>query len=441
MKRKFSKSNKKYNIKLYLLYKSIGADLIFYYIIQYIFYEQCKGFNTSQILFIDALYPICTILLNIPATIIVKRIGKKTGMTLGNILMIISLLITMASRNIIDVIVANAIIAFGICLKRLTESNLFAEIVGIKTKREKKIYSSIESKISRNYYLIDGVTSCFAGMTYVINPYLPIIISIAFLVVATVLSMLFKIPKERKHKRTLRFIREYGREHRKLYKNFKMILKSKRIKAILLFVIFFDGTLYTLYTLRASLLLDSIGMRTEHYTILIAILTVIAGLSSRLQQKINDYFKNKTLSVLAFLIVLSLIIPGVLSILNINVWIIIAISSLMFATQYGVQGTYEVLMSLYIRNFTSEDIRIDVSSVYETFHNISKFIMSIASSILLAFYTIEYNFVILGVVLGIIFFIVLNIMKKNFGLSPEEYDKKDIFEDYSVKVVENMKNI
>ena len=304
-----------------------------------------------------------------------------------------------------------------------------------------KKYKPLINKISRNYYLIDGVTSCFAGMTYVINPYLPIVISIVFLAVATILSRFFRIPKERKHKREVGVVREYVREHRKLYKNFRMILKSKRIKAILLFVIFFDGTLYTLYTLRASLLLDSIGMRTEHYTILIAVLTVIAGLSSRLQQKINDYFKNKTLSVLAFLIVLSLIVPGVVSILNINVWIIIAISSLMFATQYGVQGTYEVLMSLYIRNFTSDDIRVDVSSVYETFHNISKFIMSIVSSILLVFYSIEYNFVILGLALGLIFFIVLNVMKKYFGLSPEEYDKKDIFEDYSVKVVENMKNI
>lgn len=427
------KSIKEYNSKLYLVYKSLGADLLFYYIIQYIFYSEVKHFNASEILFVDALYPVFTILFNIPATIIVEKLGKKNGMILGNILMCISLVIVILARNILEMSIANAVMAFGFCLKRLTESNLLAEIVGITTDEEKKEYSDIVSKANRNYYLIDGVSSFFTGMTFLINPYLPIIISLGFMGVSTILSIFIKTPKTEKSTEKISIAKEFISQCKKIGSSFKTILKSARIKSILIFVLFFDGFLYALYSLRASLLLDSIGMETEKYTILIAFLTILAGFSSTLQQKIRETFKNRTLTLLTVVLISSLIISGVVSLLNINIWVKLIIITVMFALQYGIQGTYEVLMNLYSRNFTSDDIRVEVSSVFELFRNTSQFLISIVASILLGFFSIEYNFLILGIVFGIILFIVLHIIKNYFGLKPEEYSKKDVFENYVSK--------
>lgn len=424
---------KNYNSKLYLIYKSLGADLLFYYIIIYVFLEEIKGFNASQILLLDAMYPVFTILFNIPATILVEKIGKKNGMVFGNIFMGLSLVVIMLATNFIEVVVAYSVMSLGFCLKRLTEANILAEIVGITTEEEKNKYTSIAGKANRNYYLIDGISSFFTGITFLINPYLPIIISLSFLCIATILSMFLKLPKKASKTEKTSIAKEFGNHFKNLITSFKTILKSTRIKSILKFVLFFDGILYALYALRSSLLLDSIGMETEKYTILIAALTIFAGFSSTFQQKIREKLKNKTLTVLSSFLISTLIISGVVCMLNINVLLKIIIIAVMFGIQYGIQGTYEVLISLYIRNFTSDDIRIEVSSVYELFKNISQCGVSLFASILLGFLSVEYNFLILGVVFGIILFIVLHIIKNYFGLKPEEYSKKDVFENYVSK--------
>ena len=52
---------KKYNQKLYKIYKMLSWDLICYYAISFLFLTQAKGLSTSQIIFADAFYPISTL--------------------------------------------------------------------------------------------------------------------------------------------------------------------------------------------------------------------------------------------------------------------------------------------------------------------------------------------------------------------------------------------
>ena len=71
--------NKKKNARLYPVFKMFSCNLLFYYAIAFIFLVYVKNFTPSQVMFTDALLPAFKILLNIPSTIIVDKIGKRNS--------------------------------------------------------------------------------------------------------------------------------------------------------------------------------------------------------------------------------------------------------------------------------------------------------------------------------------------------------------------------
>jgi hypothetical protein len=50
------------NIKLYSLYRIFSYDVFFYYVIYFFFYINVKHLDVSQVLFLEALYPMYGIL-------------------------------------------------------------------------------------------------------------------------------------------------------------------------------------------------------------------------------------------------------------------------------------------------------------------------------------------------------------------------------------------
>ena len=77
------------NIKLYSIYKIFAYDIFFFYAISFFFFITVKHFSVSQILILDALYPIYGIILQIPSGIIVQKFGIKNSMVFGNMLWVV----------------------------------------------------------------------------------------------------------------------------------------------------------------------------------------------------------------------------------------------------------------------------------------------------------------------------------------------------------------
>ena len=69
--------DRKQNQNLYKIYKMISWDLLFYYAISFLFLNQEKGLSTSQIIFADAFYPLFKLILQIPSTILIEKLGKR----------------------------------------------------------------------------------------------------------------------------------------------------------------------------------------------------------------------------------------------------------------------------------------------------------------------------------------------------------------------------
>ena len=287
--------NVKRNVRLFPAYYMFACDFLFFYAIEFVFLTQAKGFSSAQVLLVDALIPLCSIFLNIPLTLFVERIGKRKSLVLGNISMCICLLLIIVSKSLAQVLIAFVFNSIGFCLKNLTETNVLAESIDMKEKAGKSLFSLAYSTGFKNYLILDGITSFFIGLTYAVNPYLPMIISLAFTVIATCLSTCFvKTEHEKKEEKRQRksFIKEYKKEVVDLKTSFIRFIKSGRLSALMLFVFFFQGLGYGSYSVRETMLLDYFEINATTFGIIIASLTILGGLARNDARKITKNAKK-----------------------------------------------------------------------------------------------------------------------------------------------------
>ena len=427
-------NNIKYNVKLFPVYYMFAADYLFFYAIEYVFLAQVKGFSGSQILLLDAMIPLFCLLLDIPLTLFVEKHGKRKSLVVGNICMCICLILMMISTNLAEVIIAFLFNAIGFCFKGLTETNILAESINMKNSKGKSLFAFAYSSGYKNYMILDGITSFFIGLTFAINGYVPIIISLMFIVIATFLSSCFKITereeKERlayKNRPKKSFIKEYKKEVTNLKGAFLKFVKSRRLRALMLFIFLFSGLLYSSYSVRETLLVDYYNIDASTFGLIIAGLTIVGGLSEILQEKIQKIFKNRTFTFISMIFIL-----GYLAIYGITLtdWdpnIKIALTLFLFALHYCSDSLYKCFQNTYQKNFTTNRIRVKISSVFEIIRFLSEFSLALLFSVLVEEFEITQVFLYIGAASLVIFILALLYMRKRFGLRPEQYDKSEIF--------------
>ena len=116
--------NRKYNIKLFPIYKALSWDLLFYYAVSFLFLTQIKGLSASEVLFLDAFYPIFKFVLQIPSTVLVNKFGNRKSLIIGNLFVSGSILAIILGNSMAILIFSQFLSAIGYVLKGLTETNL-----------------------------------------------------------------------------------------------------------------------------------------------------------------------------------------------------------------------------------------------------------------------------------------------------------------------------
>ena len=118
--------NKKYNVKLFPIYKAISWDLLFYYAISFLFLTQVKRLSASDVLFVDAFYPIFKFVLQIPCTFLINKLGNRKCLIIGNLTVASSILALILSNNMIILIFSQFLSALGYALSFVCISLLLA---------------------------------------------------------------------------------------------------------------------------------------------------------------------------------------------------------------------------------------------------------------------------------------------------------------------------
>ncbi len=251
------------------------------------------------------------------------------------------------------------------------------------------------------------------------------IISFMFVIISIILTTRFKEINQSRSNNNEGFKVKILNYKEELETSFKFIFKSHRLQAIMVFTLFFDGLIYTSYTLRESMLTE-LSISPEYFAMIISGLTIISGLFASLQEKIHNKFRNKSLTFIVSVYVPTFILIGVISLLNIPWGVKISLILIMYTIQYSMQSPYHTLSSVYIKNFTSLGIRTKISSTFDLIKSISQILVALFASYLLTITKVGNNFIIIGIIFLITMFIILIYMKSRFGLNPEEYKKEDI---------------
>ena len=429
--------NKRKNIKLFPLYLMFGEDFVFLYAIEFVFLISVKHFEAADVLLVDALIPLFQVLTNVPCTVAINRLGKRKSVIIGNIFMCIFLLALIFGSNVYIILACTIFNAIGFNLKKMTESNILADSINMHEKNGRFFYSTIYSTGYRNYLILDGITSFFTGLTFMINGYMPIVISLALMVVATIVSFFFKptsedeikkLKGEKKQSKKIGVFKEYKLEFVKLFKDFKKIVLSGRMRAFLLLVFLLSGLILGMYSVRETLLTDYFAVDATTFAIILSGWTLIGCFEDHIQEWLAKRFKNRTISFIAYSFLIITILAGVVCLSGIPTNAKLIACVIMFAGQYVLHSAYDVLMISYSKNFTTKELRVKISACYEFVRNISSFLIALLFSFLIRNVDIIPSILIIGGGFMVLLLLANIYINKHFGLKPSKYDKKDVFE-------------
>lgn len=410
------------NAKLYPIYKMFSWDLLCFYSIQFLFYTITKEITTSQVLISNAIYLIAKIVMEIPAVTFSDLYGYRKSLIVGNALVFISMLSLIFLPGFGAIVVLNIISALGYDMKAIAETNLLYD--SVSTKGGEGLYSRIEERGSSWYYYLDGILCLIAGYLFVVNNYIPIYICTLFTLISTIMSFKFQdIHKKQKKEKENIFtvVKEYAVD---LKTSVKFIIKSNRLRAYIIFGTIFYGIIKVIGTYKSEALLAQ-GVSEQEYSTIFAILTLLSGVPTAFSSKFHKKFKNKTLTVMSLIYVITCIVIAI----AINAFtnnIAIPIIILGCAIFKIIESLWYVLEYKYLKNFTTENIRSKISFTFDTISCLGASIMSLLGAWILDVTTINNAFVIVSLVFLIMIVLILDYMKGRIGLKPSQYKKEDI---------------
>ena len=405
---------RKQNMKIYSLYRTISLDLIFYYAIEFLFLTQVKGITPSQTVLSTSFYAIFMIILQIPASVIIDKLGTKKCTVFANVFNTLFIILIMTCGSMYQLIFAQFISALCFSLKDISDGALLNYSIP-ETKKKGDIFSRIEGKGFQNYFFVNSITAVISGFLYVINPYIPITLTLIFTIFSVILSLGFKdIEKTKKQqkKEENKVKRHYIKE---LQEGMKFIIKSQRLRSLFIYAGVSWGVFCLLSTYRSSVLVD-IGTPTQIITAIAAIVGIASSLGSKNQLYFNRKFKNKSLTIILISTTVSTLIGGIIVLLKVPYLINLD------------KGMSLVLVSRYLGNFSSEKILTQIYAANAMVKNLLRAIIGFLGSYLLDITNTANSMVIVGLFLLVVSISLIGYMKTRLGLKPEEYGEDEIYD-------------
>ena len=413
--------DQKMNARLYPIYKRLSWDLLFYYSIIYLFLLQEKNFSASQILLSEAFFTTSCLLLQIPLGLLIDKLKKRNSLIFANCCMCLFILILIFTQNYIHLLIAFFIDAVGYVIKGICETNILYDSLP-KGKKRGSLYSSIDGGASATYYIIDAITSIIAGFTFVINPYLPIILCLLINVISTYLSTKFKETYNNTNEENKNItVKQYFKELKEVT---RFAFTSKRMFCLLLFFGIVSGLNYNLTTLRSGVL-EQIQMPEQYFGVIFDMIQVFAAVCAGMQKIIHKRFRNKTLTMIGMPLAIILVLIGTLATGEMNT-IKILLITILFILTGGIKGSHNVLIYRYLNNFTNKEVRTKLATIRSIIYNIFSIGISLLGAWLLSITNASNTIITIGFVSAVILSLLLYYMKDKVGLNTEKYSVQDL---------------
>lgn len=412
---------RKTNMRIFPTYAMIAKDYLFYYTIDFLFLTQIKNISAANVVLLSSIQSIFGIFLQIPANIIVEFLGRRNSIILGNVLKCLYMTIFMMSGNLFDLIIAKFVSSLAKSINQIAEPSLLNASIP-PSKYKSNIFAKITARGTSGYYLIGALSRIVAGILFGINGYLPPICSLVVLIIVTIMSIGYIEPV--KKKKTNKNEVSVKRQLKDIEEGFLFILKSERLKALIISAALITSILNILLDYQTSLLKD-IQIPASIIGILAAVLSLSSSFAAKKQNIFTNKFKNKSILVLAFMASVSTIVAGVAGLKAEQIAGLVLVIILAQAVARFAHGMFYTIIDRYFRNFTNKDIDTKVFAVKNLFVNLTSAIMGILASFLLDKMKTAYCMIIVGIAFTIIYILMGKYMKTRVGLKPEEYSKEE----------------
>lgn len=357
---------RKRNMKLFPTYKKLGWDYLFYYSIDFLFLTQIKNISAANIVLASSIKSLFGIFIQIPANIIVEFLGRKNSIILANILNCFYMLIFMITNNLFDLIIVKFISSLAFSIKNIAEPSLLNTSIP-PSKYKSNIFAKINAKGASGYYLLGAITKIIAGFLFEVNGYLPAIFCLLSLVLVTIISLFFIEPI--KNKKSINKETSIRKQLQDIGEGFTFILKSERLKALILAAALIVSLLSILVNYQTNLL-QEIGYPAFLIGIISAILSISCSYASKKQEQFNSKFKNRAIILIALMTSVTTIIAGILSLKASQFPVLLLLIVLVLIITKFAHGMYYTIMDRYFRNFTNKDIDTKIFAVKNLFVNI-----------------------------------------------------------------------
>ena len=412
---------RKTNMRIFPTYKRLAWDYLFFYTIDFLFLTQIKGISAADVMLKSTFYAFFSIVLQLPANVIVEFLGRKNSIILGNVFNCLYMVIIMMSGSLLDLIIAEFFGAIAFSIKNVAEPSLLNESIP-PSRYKSQIYAKISAKGASGYYLFNAISKIIAGALFTINGYIPVILSLVILIIVTILSIGFIEPIRKKKKGNAVFM--YKTEMRNVKEGFTFVLKSERLKALILCASLIYALLSILQTYHVSLQED-IGLSAFIIGIIAAIGGLASSYASKTQAQFHNKFRNQSLFTICMILSISTIIAGLFGIGAEQYIVLLLIVILSFFIYNFGMGMFHTIIDKYLRNFSNEKIDTKIFAAYNLFRSVFRMLAGLLASFLLDKMATTYCMIIIGILFTIIYILLGKYMKTRVGLKPEEYSNEE----------------
>ena len=383
--------------KIFPIFYGLSSDLIFFIEINTLFLTSVKGLTSYEINFITTIGVLVSLLFYLLSHKIINKIGNLYSIRIGTFLSLISAILFTFSTDLIFFVLAEIFYDVGFCFKCVDQVVLNNNLVYLNRENE---FIKIKTKATTIYSIVTMITTLIVGLLFNLSPYLPMFICILICFNNLIMA---------------HFIYEVNLDNKKI----KLKRKNKfTFNKIMIITIVVYGLIYgTLVVCQTN---DKLFIQYELQNFLKAnivtlSMSIILFLSrvSRLIinivfGKIYDKFKNKTLYIIYFGLLFSVLFFIIGKILFTSMYssIIMAIG---FIILLALRDPTENLLSNILLKNTKKEDKEKAILYFQFMRRLVVFILSLLATMILARYELIHLYIVFFILILLFIFIVLKL--------------------------------
>ncbi len=395
--------------KIFPIFYGLSGDLLFYVAIDTLFYTVVKGFSPDKLSLLTTVSAIFCILLKIPITKIIEKIGNTNSVRVGALGLIISSVIITFSSSFLLIMLARIIYIIAIVFINM-QNVMLKNNLTILNKQEE--YAKIINRGNIVYSTITMVIAFVAGYMFNINNYLPMYFCILFCIITFLMSL---------------YLKDLSINNTKELEQKSTTQKVKISKMILIILVFY-GIFYAIIDIgqgNGKLLIQYELNRFYDVSITASYLGIIISLSriSRIIGnisfgKIYNKYKDKVSIALCIMITAALIFLTLGYFLNSNIMLKFTLMTIGFCIILAIRDSFRVYIYDLSLKISTEKERQAVTIYIEFARRIAGGIISLIATLILTKVTLIYVIICLLIlsVIELVLSIKIYIMLKKEGI-------------------------